>query len=606
MPVIGGEYHKYTEDEIAASLEQNLEDLLDMTAEPGDLVTAQLQAEARTLADYIEEALERVYEAAYLEDASGKELEKLVQIIGLERQEASPATGTARFSRDTPPTSTYTIPRGTEIQTGGNDPIPFEVTESSALYHIDGFEDSELNGWESDQSGVSVVSTNEMTGYQALELPDTSGVSINTTDTYQIGKVFGADIRPQGATVTGFQFGRQDGSNYFEAILDANNNAFKLREVDGGAEERIETADATINADETIHVSVEWSLYGDHRATIYETSEKQTEIQTLYLEDRGRPQWRTGSVGLVSKDSNNTTLVDEVSNSGTTLNIVSLEQGVHTNLSADAIDVISSGLSGISQVTNPVPTGDETFLNTDFSYLVTGTDRETDEELRERAFDNTSIGGSATIKSIKTEINRVEGVQSLTFFQNKTEEMKDGLPSHSWEAVVYGGGKRDIAQAIHDSTSIDSQDVGGVHGTKVTQDIEDGVMNEVVTYRFSRPAEISLEITLELVVDDTYVGDEEIISRIVDYIGGTDVDGTAVPGIDVGEDLYVAVLEREIVNPSETGVWEVDAISIDKDGDGTDDITTLSSGAEAVQIADSEVAEANGRDGSITINTAQR
>jgi uncharacterized phage protein gp47/JayE len=606
MPVVNGEYIKLTEEEIVREMEANLEELLGMTAEPGDLVTEQLRAEAETIAENIEESLQRVYEAAYLQDATGKELDKLVQIIGLERLAASPASGTARFSRATPPTTTYTVPSGASIQTGGTNAIEFITSEQSALYHIDGFEDSTINGWEGDLSSVSLVSTNNMTGLQALELPATSNVTVSTTKDYRIGKIFEADIRPQGSTNTGFQFGRQDADNYFEAVVHGVGNDLRFREVSGGSEQQLQTTNVTIDANDTVHLTVEWSLYGDHVATLYETRDKSTELAKLYLEDQGVPQWQTGSLALVSKDSNNTTLVDEVSNSGTTVNILGDENGVHTNVSADSIETLAEGLSGITNVTNPVPTGDPSFVDTDFSELVPGTERENDDELRERAFENTSIGGSATINSIKTEIRRVEGVQSLTMFQNKTENTVDGLPPHSFEAVVYGGDSSQIVSAIHGSTSIDSQDIGGAHGTEILEQIESDVMNTSVDYRFSRPTQLGLDITLDLVVDDTYIGDEKIRSRITNYIGGTDVNGSSKPGIDVGEDVYVSVLNRQIVNPSETGVWEVDTITIDKDDDGIDDIQEVASGADVVLVADSSVAETNARDGSITITKTQR
>jgi hypothetical protein len=253
-----------------------------------------------------------------------------------------------------------------------------------------------------------------------------------------------------------------------------------------------------------------------------------------------------------------------------------------------------------------VATGDSKNKNTDFEPFVTGEEKERDEELRDRAFENSSIGGAATATSIATKIQKVDGVQSVKLFKNKTEGEKNGLPSHSFEAVVYGGSDEDVANAIFDSSSIDSEDYGGANGTETTYTINTDVLAETETVHWSRPYKIDLDITLDLIVDETYIGDEDIQSLITKYVGGTDLDGSFVPGTTAGEDIYVAVLERQIVNPDETGVWEVDAITIDSDDDGTDDTVETTSGADVFQIADSEIAQANARDGSIDITTTQK
>ena len=55
------------------------------------------------------------------------------------------------------------------------------------------------------------------------------------------------------------------------------------------------------------------------------------------------------------------------------------------------------------------------------------------------------------------------------------------------------------------------------------------------------------------------------------------------------------------MNPEETGVWEVDSLKIDADGDGTDDTETTQSGADVLVVENNEVAITNARDGSINI-----
>lgn len=599
-------YQKLTQEEIQNRLENALSDKLDTEAQPGDLITAQLKAEAETLAENQEEALERVYNSAYLADATGEELDKVVGVIGVTRQEATTATGTARFSRDTPAKSEYTIPRGSQIQADESEPLVFETTEKSALAEIDRFENGDLNKWNGDTGSVSVVATSNLSGSYVAELPATSGVRIETDRTdFKPGTTFTAEIYPSSGSVTGLQFGIQDSSNYFEAVVDEAAQDLKLRLVEGGSEVSLsDNTTASIPADSASYLEVHWGLYEDTEAVLYSTENRETELCSVTMSDSR--EWGAGPVAVLSKDSTATSQVDTLSTRSVVMNIESQDAGTKTNLGPDTIRVITESITGVEAVSNPVATGNPSNLNTDWNPFVLGEDRENDEELRERAFNTTSIGGSASVNAIDTEISRVDGVKALTLNRNREESTVNGLPPHSFEAIVYGGSDEDIARAIFKAEAIDSHDVGGINGNGASYIIQSSVTGDTEEINWSRPNKIDLNFTLDLIVDDTYVGDEEIRSAVTNYVGGTGLDGNFVNGLNVGEDVYSAVLKREVVGPDETGVWEVDSLTIDSGTDGTDDTTTTASGAEVLAVADNEVAITNARDGSITINTTQK
>lgn len=606
MPLENGEYRKLTKEEIADRLENSFVEKFDEEPQPGDLITKQLEAEAETLAENQEKALERVHEAAYLADATGRELDKVVDIIGLTRKEATSATGVARFSRDSPPKADYMIPNGIEIQTSGSTPISFKTQEQDELSYISGFEDGDLNDWEGDKASFSILNQSTLSGNYLLEVPATADVSISTTNSsFGIGSTFTADFYPHTDSVTGFQFGVQDQSNYMECVIDEGAQDLRLRLVEDGAEVALETNNtASLPADTRSHLEIEWGMYEDTTATVYETKNRDVELCSVSLSEN--KEWETGSFGVVSRDSTATAFVDELSTRECLIDIEAVESGVQTNLSPNTITTISRSLSGIESVTNPVATGDSSIENTKFSPFLLGKEREEDEELRNRAYNNTSIGGAATVNALKTELRRVEGVRALTLNRNREQTEQDGLPPHSFEAIVYGGTDEDVARAIFNTTSIDSHDVGGIHGVSTSYTINSDVTGDDEVINWSRPNRLDLQITLDLIVDDTYVGETEIRSLLTNYIGGTDVDGSFVNGVDVGEDIYEAILERKIVNPEKTGVWEVNNLTIDKNNDGTDDIETTTSGAEILVVADNEVAVTNARDGSISITTTQK
>jgi hypothetical protein len=605
MPTSNGEYQKFTAEEIQERLEYQLEQKLGTTAQPGDLVTQQLAAEAEVLSQNQEEALERVYQAAYLADATGDELDKVVDVIGLSRMEATSATGTVRFWRDTPPTTTYTIPKGSTVQTSGTQPVEFETTETSALDYISGFEDNNFDGWTGDVGSFNIIQSERMVGSRVLEIPATADVSIRSADDYSVGSKFSMELIPKAGSVTAFRFGIQDDSNYYECVVDENAQDLRLRLIADGNEVALSNNDsATVPEDDRSYLEVEWGLYQDTKATIYESEDRNVEITTVSMTDS--KDWSSGKVGVGSLDGNATTLFDELAVRSVLVNVESLDEGRIANLGANSITTISRGITGVESVSNPVATGNPNHKNTDFTPFVLGETREDDEQLRDRAFNSTSIGGSATVNAIGTELRRVDGVKAITLNRNREESTVNGLPPHSFEAIVYGGSDEDIADTIFNTASIDSHDVGGINGTEATYQIVSDVTKETETISWSRPNRLDLNITLDLIVDETYAGDEEIQDIIVRHIGGTGITGKFINGLDVGEDIYEAVLKRKIVNPDETGVWEVNNLSIDKDGDGTDDTETTASGAEVLVVSDNEVAITDARDGSITISKNQK
>lgn len=598
-------YEKLSEEEIKQNLSSELEARLDTTDEPGELVTKQLEAEAATLAKNQEEALERVSRAAYLADASGEDLDKVVDIIGLNRRGSTSATGVVKLWRETPPKSQYTIPKGTEVQTGGTDPIVYEITQLGALRHIEGFENGTLDDWNGDVSSFPVENTTALTEDYALKIPSTANQSITTeADHFKLGSTFSFELACSTGASLGFRFGLQDQSNYYEAEIDQGSQDLHLRLVEDGSESAVSSNNAAEIPTSDVYVEATWGIYDDSSVEIYASKQRETLLCSVSLdEDTG---WTAGALSLSSLTGDSTSLVDEITTRAVHLNIEAVDTGTETNVGPKTISETTSTVAGVEEVLNPVATGKPDVLNTEGTPLVLGEERETDEELRDRAYTSTSIGGAATAKAIDAELWKIDGVKSVTLNRNRESETVDGLPPSSFEAVVYGGSDKDIGRTIFETASIDSHDVGGVNGVKASYTVTSQVTNGTEEISWSRPERLNLDIELDLVVGENYVGENEIRSIVTEYIGGTDLDGSFINGLNIGDDIYQAVLSRKLVAPDETGVWEVNDTSIDKSGDGTDDITTTSSGAEVLEVGENEVAITNARNGSITITTTQK
>lgn len=608
MPITENGFERLSQEEIYDRLVKSFENQFDKDVQSGDLVIEQFEALAETLYENQEAALEQVYNAAYIQDASGQSLDKLVQRLGLERLEATSATGVLELTRDSRPTSTYTIPSGSEFQTQGSDPIRFETTSVAQLKMIDEL-NTDLSSYSGDTGDFNIAVIQSSPLAEALELPAITDSMIQyDPEEFGPGTTVSLYVEAGSNSTIGFEFGIEDFRNdYYEALIDIGNDKIKLTKYKNGSVETSNSVTESSYFDSSqFHMDIEYGINGTHTFELVNET-RSSVVNSVTLSDN---EYDTGgNVGFVSRDNNDVSYVINYTTIKDTANIQSLQSGPETNVSKNTITESISTLSGVDSQTNPLPTGDNDYEDVDGDTFVVGEPRETDDELRQRAFETTIIGGAATSNAVASAIREVSHVDSLTLYKNKTgtdNANGNGLPAHSFEAVVYyTGPDEDIAQAIYDSKSIDSNDVGGNVGTATTYDIESEVLAQTETIHWSTAPEVDIDMKLELVVDDTYIGDEEIRSIIVNYIGGTDVDGDTVSGLSVGEDLYVAVLKDVIVSPEQTGVWDVNVNYIDNTGDTTDDTTTINS-ARVLDIGTNEVAVTNARDSSIELTTVSK
>lgn len=81
----------------------------------------------------IQEDLKEVLSSAQIDNAEGRSLELLCGLIGVSRNDAQPAVGKIRFSRNSPASVDHTIPEDTIVQTDGIDSIKFTTDEEVTL-----------------------------------------------------------------------------------------------------------------------------------------------------------------------------------------------------------------------------------------------------------------------------------------------------------------------------------------------------------------------------------------------------------------------------------------------------------------------------------------
>ena len=600
-----------TQTEVQTAIEQQLQqdfgDDIDLTE--SSIFTQLAEVFSTVVANNQEQSLQEVYESAFLDTATGEDLEAVVALAGITRRSATSATGVERFSTGDPTTANRVIQNGTTIQTEGTDTIEFETTERTVVQLFDDFEESDtLNDYEGDVGDASLVSNNVYNGLSALELAAVDSSHIyNPNHSITRGSDWSYYVRLTADTAPTSTWAVQTLQDHYQVVVDDATNELRLEEVSGGAITSLDTATVDPPTQQYLRLDHEWTITGDITVTLVdESTDPETELATV--SDTDNFTYLDGPVGFKSSDANGVKQFDDAAMSAASTNIRAIESGTVGNVGAQSITSLSASIAGITDVRNLYPTGDTDYLNTDGLRFINGDDAETDEELRNRAEESVSEGGAATADAILSDlINNVDGVTSVTIYENKTDTDNTGsggLPPFSFEAVVFGGDSFDIAESIYDNKAVTATDYGGANGTEVTETVVSDVNEQSWDISFSRPIELSIDVTVDIIINTEYVGDAKVKDSIVSYIGGVQSGGGEVTGLDVSQNVRIDRLRDSIVN-DEFGVVGLD-YSVDGDPLETTPTKATVDGLEVIEVSDTEVAQTDATDGSITINTREQ
>ena len=229
--------------------------------------------------------------------------------------------------------------------------------------------------------------------------------------------------------------------------------------------------------------------------------------------------------------------------------------GAQTNVAANTVTRLPSPIQGIDSVFNPYPTG-QTNTSVGYDYVL-GRDRETDHELRRRWEQSLGSEGAASLDAIRANVLEVPGVMDIAIEENVTQQdntADGGLPPKSFRVTVLGGADSEIAQALTDTRAAGIRSYGALTATSVTAD---GIER---TEAFDRATQIAVYVDVDLQVSPAFPsdGNKRVENAIVEYIGGTTVDGNTFHGLEMGEDvLWQQVWKRaiDIQGVDQADVW---------------------------------------------------
>ena len=120
---------------------------------PGSVTRLLAESFAREFA-VLSIQLEAVYESAFIETASGRDLDQLVTLVGIERRRRAFASGSVIFSRSSPSPGDVDIKAGTRLSTSQPPAVSFETTEDRTLRRGDLTVEVPISAFESGPAGV--------------------------------------------------------------------------------------------------------------------------------------------------------------------------------------------------------------------------------------------------------------------------------------------------------------------------------------------------------------------------------------------------------------------------------------------------------------------
>jgi len=234
--------------------------------------------------------------------------------------------------------------------------------------------------------------------------------------------------------------------------------------------------------------------------------------------------------------------------------------GEETNVAAGTIVRFDTPISGIDDVENLDPTGDESLGYTE------GRDRESDAEYRLRYETTIAEGGVSTLPAIEgTILGWDDDIRSV-----RVDERRDASAGeYGPEVTVLAPGVPDdtIAQAILECRAGGVESFGSSSGTA---ELDGG---RTKTENFNRATQTDIYADITLTTSDTFPedGENRIEDKLIRYIGGIASDGLDYPGLEIGDDVVFDQVFKRVMEVQ--GVVQADiTIGTADDPAGTDNV----------------------------------
>jgi uncharacterized phage protein gp47/JayE len=229
-------------------------------------------------------------------------------------------------------------------------------------------------------------------------------------------------------------------------------------------------------------------------------------------------------------------------------------------VTAQDVGNISAATGEINSIYNP-QLGWQSFSNT--AVAVPGTAVETDAELRFRQTQSVAMPAQTILASIASAIANIPGVSRYFVYENDTGSTDvNGLPAHSFSAVVQGGTSSDIAEAIALRKTVGSQTYGT---TSVVVHDQYGLPTTINYYQLTQVG-IYFAVTIKALPGYVATTGDALIAALVAFVNGLTIGedvylsqaqaAAQLIGLDIGQTFYVTDFRLGIA-PSPTGTSNI-------------------------------------------------
>ncbi len=204
-----------------------------------------------------------------------------------------------------------------------------------------------------------------------------------------------------------------------------------------------------------------------------------------------------------------------------------------------------AGEASIGDITRIVDTVGGLQTVTNGTVATTGTNAESNAELRLRRALSVGRAGDNQIDSMLGEIGATSGVRRFAIYENDTGTTDaNGLPGHSIAPIVDGGTDADVALAIY----LKKNPGVALHaaGTSVVVNVASPVFpSNTKDITFSRPLYIDMVVVVSITDDGSLPANAATLIQqaIINYSSGDLVSadcGFNVLGFDIGEDVPIS------------------------------------------------------------------
>ena len=309
------------------------------------------------------EKMNNVYLAAFLDSATGDNLDKIVEPLGVTRKPAVRSTGFVVFTG----TEGTTIPGSTGVETDEDVPIEFKTDTSLVISDVV-------------TNGEFTTNTTSWTAENAATLASVAGGKDGNC--LQV-TCDGTNNPYAEQTITVEEYNFYDLSVFIKAGTAGTYNVNVYDESN--------SADIYLSGDLTESTG-DWSVEVSEQIEIPEDCTS-ISIRLIHRATAG---------------DGTTMLFDTCKFTHVSSAITAVDTGTSGDVATGTIVVMSSPISGITAVTNPNATSD-------------GAAKETDVALRVRTKLSIGAGGKATLNAIVAEVLAVDNVTSVTIEENDTD-----------------------------------------------------------------------------------------------------------------------------------------------------------------------------------------